>query len=95
MARLDNRRHTHPAICAIEVEPEQEDMSILLKELPKEGENNLTQMLAAAQAQDPEVQKFIDLIEHGELQDNEVLDRKIALQQSLCNDRWCQRERIV
>lgn len=48
-----------------------------------DGENRSSQALAAAQARDPQVHKLIDLVEHGELPDDETLARKLALQQSL------------
>ena len=72
--------HGCPTVCAVETEREQEDLSTLLERLPVQGGNHSLETLARAQAQDPEVQKFIEC---GELPEDELIARKMALQQSL------------
>ena len=79
--QLDNNQY--PTVYSVEADREQETLSDLLNTLSMDGQNRSSQALAAAQAQDPEVQKFIDLVEHGELPDDETLGRKLALQKSL------------
>ena len=70
-----------PTVCAVGTEREQEDLSTLLERPPVQGGNHSLETLA--RATDPEVQKFIDLVECGELPEDELIARKMALQQSL------------
>ena len=76
-------RNGCPTVCAVGTEREQEDLSTLLERPPVQGGNHSLETLARAQAQDPEVQKFIDFVECGELPEDELIARKMALQQSL------------